>query len=104
MLPGLGGRGPVEVREGDGGDMVIVTRQNRVVIYNMEKEVEHTWYVDSGGGEVRAAVSARGRLGAVAVVVARGTALLLACRDTTRLEDCAVVEAGAEVHEVVEHQ
>jgi hypothetical protein len=105
VLPGLAGRGPVEVREGDGGGIVIVTRQDRVVVYNMEeKEVEHTWYVDSGGGEVRAAVAARGRLGAAAVVVARGSGLVLAGRDTTRLEDCAVVEAGAEVHEVVEHQ
>jgi hypothetical protein len=41
---------------------------------------------------------------AAAVVVARGTALVLAGRDTTRLEDCALVEAGAEAQEVVEHQ
>ena len=67
---------------------VVVTRQDRVVVYQMEeREVEHTWYlhfvnayinlsthiklfysicfpkryVDSAGGEVGAAVAARGR-------------------------------------------
>ena len=39
VLPGLGGRGLVEVREGDGGDMVIITRQSRIGIYNMEVRV-----------------------------------------------------------------
>ena len=37
--PGRGGRGPVEVREGDVRDMMIITRQDRVIINNMEKEV-----------------------------------------------------------------
>ena len=65
--------------------MMIVTRQDRVVIYNMEKEVKQR-------GAVRTAVSVRGRLSAVAVVV-------LAGRDIKRLEGCAtVVEAGAKVH------
>jgi hypothetical protein len=32
----------------------------------------------------------------------KGSALVLASRDITRLEDCAMVEAGAEVHKEVE--
>ena len=35
--------------------------------------------------------------------VVKGRALVLASRDITRLEDCGVVEAGAEVHKEVEH-
>jgi len=56
VLPGLGGSGPVEVRKGEPGK-VVVTRQDRVVIYQMEeREVEHTWYVDSSSESVGAAV------------------------------------------------
>lgn len=38
VLPGRSGRGPVEVREGDVGDMMLVTRQDRVVICSMVEQ------------------------------------------------------------------
>jgi len=104
VLPGLGGSGPVEVREGNFGQ-VVVTRQDRVVIYQMEeREVEHTWYVDSAGGEVGAAVAARGRHEETAAVVPRGSRVVMAETKTSRLEECGVVEADVQVHQVLDHQ
>ena len=100
LLPGLGGKGWVEVREGGQEDRVVVTRADKVVLYSTgEREVEHSWYVGAGEGEVSAGV-VRGE----EVVVGRGSKVVLAGRGSSKLEECKEVEVGGQVHEVLEHQ